>query len=127
MTVLALGAAAAAAWISPSAAADKEQTKVSFVSITPVPGTPGWYWHEGYIDSKRKCANNRKVVVYRIEAGPNEKIGSTRANGAVGAWTVTEEAVADGIYYAKAPATSECQADRSNELGIEQRRSGAGG
>jgi hypothetical protein len=116
-TILATAVVTAAAGFAATgaSAADKADTHVSFVSATPHGGD---YWYEGYIDSTKKCADNRKVKVYRIANGPDIKIGVTRANGAVGAWNVMHPA-ADGAYYAKAPGTDECKGDTSDELVIE--------
>ena len=99
-----------------ASAADRENTNVSFVSITPQGGD---YWYEGFIDAKKKCADDRKVIVYRIENGPDIKIGATKANGAVGAWNVMHPDTADGAYYAKAPKTEECKGDTTDELVID--------
>lgn len=123
-TILATAVVTAAACFAATgaSAADKADTHVSFVSASPHGGD---YWYEGYIYAnedfdyaKKKCADNRKVKVFRIANGPDIKIGVTRANGAVGAWNVMH-AAADGAYYAKAPATDECKGDRSDELVIE--------
>jgi len=123
-TILATVVVTAAACFAATgaSAADKADTHVSFVSASPHGGD---YWYEGYIYAnedfdyaKKKCADNRKVIVFRVANGPDTKIGTTRANGVVGAWNVMSPA-ADGAYYAKAPATDECKGDRSDELVIE--------
>lgn len=106
-----------------ASATGEASTHVSFVSITPQGED---YWYEGYIYAnedfdyaKKKCANSRRVIVYRVANGPDIKIGATKANGAVGAWNVIHPDTADGAYYAKAPATDECKGDRSDELVID--------
>ena len=114
-TAAALGALALTA--IPAEAGDKAKTEVSLVAIVPI-GMAG-YSYEGTIQSKKKCADKRKVIVYRKRPGKDEKIGSTRANGAVGAWAVQHPDQADGTYYAKAPATKECEGDRSGKLSIK--------
>ncbi len=117
LVTVALGAVAlTAASALPSAAAERAKTDLEFSSITPLSGQ---WSYSGFIDSKRKCANNRKVIVFRFANGPDVKIGSTRANAAVGAWSVTHPDLPDGTYYAKAPRTSECQRDISDDLGVD--------
>ena len=60
------------------------------------------------------------MIVYRKQPSKDEKIGSTKANGAVGAWAVQHPDQANGTYYAKAPATKECEGDRSGKLTINE-------
>ena len=124
-TIIATAVVTAAAGFAATgaSAADRADTHVSFVSITSHNGDR---WYEGYIYAnedfdyaKKKCAENRKVHVFRIANGPDVKIGTTRANGAVGAWTVIHPDNVDGAYYAKAPKTDECKGDTSDELVIE--------
>ncbi len=114
-TAAALGALALTA--IPAEAGDKAKTEVSLVAIVPI-GMAG-YSYEGTIQSKKKCADKRKVIVYRKQPGKDEKIGSTKANGAVGAWAVQHPDQADGTYHAKAPATKECEGDKSGKLTIK--------
>src|SRR5215210_3333906 len=73
-TILATAVVTAAACFAATgaSAADKADTHVSFVSATPHGGD---YWYEGYIDSTKQCADNRKVKVFRIANGPDIKIG----------------------------------------------------
>ena len=117
MTVAVLGTAVLTGVVAlPSAAAERAKTDVEFSAIVPLSGQ---WSYEGFIDSKKKCADNRKVKVFRFANGPDVKIGSTRANAAVGAWSVTDPDLPDGTYYAKAPATNECEGDISNDLGVD--------
>ena len=113
-TVAALGALALTA-AAPAVAGDKEKTEVSFVAIVPA-GMAG-YSYEGTIQSKKKCADKRKVIVYRKRDGKDEKIGSTKANGPAGVWSVQHPDQAGGTYVAKAPATDICEGDK-NKLSI---------
>ncbi len=113
----ALGALALTA--IPAQAGDKEKTRVAFVAIVPI-GMAG-YSYEGTIDAKKKCADKRKVIVSRKVDGPDQKIGSTKANGSAGVWSVQDPVPADGKYFAKAPATNECEGDRDS-LSIQQMR-----
>lgn len=118
MRLLAMLAALGAAALIPimaGASDHKAETRVAFVAIVPF---GGGYSYEGTIESKRKCANGRKVVVFRVQPGKNERIGATNANGSVGAWSVQHPDTPDGTYYAKAPPTSECQGDKSGKLSI---------
>ena len=75
-----------------------------------------------WFDSRKRCADGRRVIVFRARPGKNEKIGSTRANGAVGAWSVLDSEKANGTYYAKAPETPECEGDKSGKLSIGEIR-----
>jgi hypothetical protein len=120
-TILATAVVTAAAGFAATgaSAADREPTHVSFVSIGFHNGDR---WYEGNIyanedfDQSKKCADNRKVKVFRIANGPDVKVGVTTSNGSVGSWTLIHPDNIDGAYYAKAPRTDECQADRSDEL-----------
>ena len=117
--VVALGAVAlTAAVVPPAGAADKAKTDVSFVAI--VPFGVGAYSYEGTIESRKKCADDRKVVVLKVTPGKNEKIGSTKANGAAGAWSVVDPEQADGTYYAKGAADGRVPG-RQVEQALDQR------
>lgn len=117
MTLTALGAVALTAVLaSPSAAGEKAKTDLEFSFISQVGGE---WSYSGFIDSKKKCADKRRVIVYRFANGPDVEIGRTRANAAVGAWSVEHPDLPDGTYYAKAPSTRECKGDVSDDLGVD--------
>ena len=97
-------------------AAGKAPTEVHFTTVIPTPDHGSYF--EGSIESTKKaCANKRKVVVLRRKAGKDERVGATESEprGNLGYQWVLEssEGLKDSKYYAKAPATQECQGDRS--------------
>jgi len=94
------------------------------VNLTALISTgPNSSYYEGSITSpKKSCANERKVIMYRKADGPDLKLGSTRSErrGNLGySWAIdSSEPLAEGKYYAKAPATKECASDKSPTISV---------
>jgi len=63
-----------------------------------------------------KCANGRKIVVFRVKQGGKEKIGSDTAspNANTYQWSVGNPG--NGKYFAKAKETSKCEGDISKTV-----------
>jgi hypothetical protein len=84
----------------------------------------GWApsdWFGQVKSPKHKCEIGRRVKLYRVAMGPDEKIGSGKSaegNGGNGAWTI-HEGLPAGTYYVKTPRTSECAGDRSKDFNFE--------
>ena len=96
-------------------AGGKAPTTVHFTNLYPT--GPDSSRYEGSIESpKRACENDRKIKVFKQRSGADKLIGSTRSQprGQLGYEWVLEvsERLKEGTYYAKAPATDRCKADR---------------
>jgi hypothetical protein len=100
-------------------AADKTKTTVTIDSAFLASGETHW---AGDISSPRKaCKDNRRVLIFRVRDGADQKIGSTRSyKGSAQPgyfWTYSEPGAApDGKYYSKVKPTDACQGDRSKNL-----------
>lgn len=72
----------------------------------------------GYVKSPKpnRCANGRKVVVFKKRPGDDERIQSDTAqpNGDRYMWSIGNPGVS-GTVYAKAPKIDGCEADKSPE------------
>jgi hypothetical protein len=96
------------------------------VHLTTLMATgPDSSYYEGSIESpKKSCANDRKVSMYRKADGPDLKLGTTRSErrGNLGySWAVeSSEPLAEGGYYAKAPATKECAGDKTPTIRVAE-------
>jgi len=70
----------------------------------------------------RATAKGRRVFIFRVRSGKDEKIGSTRSRKATGTknfypFSYSEPGVARfGEYYAKVKPTDTCEGDRSGTL-----------
>jgi len=63
----------------------------------------------------KKCASHRLIRVFKQKTGPDKLIGSDEASkehGGVADWSIGNPGV-NGKIYAKAPATEDCEADKS--------------
>ena len=104
-----------------AAAAGKAPTTVHFTHAIPT-GEDGSYFEGSIVSSKKACKNDRKVVVVRRLEEGNEKVGSTQSekNGNLGYKWVLErpEVLTPGTYFAKAPATDDCKADKSPDVPV---------
>ena len=102
-----------------ASAADKARTTVKLSSVTLGAGQTSW---GGAISSPSKaCKNKRRVLVFRVRKGKDEKRGSTKSYKGIVAkgyfWSYSEQGAApDGKYYAKVKPTDECQGDRSKTI-----------
>jgi hypothetical protein len=114
-------AAAIAVVFVPVAEAGKARTTVTLDNIEVTPGETLW---TGDIFSPRKaCKNRRRVFVYRVRAGADEKRGSTlsyKGKAQPGYfWVYEEEGIPPtGGYYAKVKPTARCKGDRSPTLSL---------
>ena len=103
--------------MAPSAGAGgKGETEVHFTTLMSTGSDSSYY--EGSIEStKKSCAKDRKVSVYRKADGPDLKLGTTRSErrGDLGfSWSIeSSEPLSLGKYYAKAGSTNECAGDKS--------------
>ncbi len=100
---------------SASAAGDAG-TRVTLDNIQVTPS--GTIWTGDIFSSKKACKNKRRVIVYRVRDGADEKRGSTlsyKGSAQPGYfWVYEEEGIArPGNYYAKVRRTDGCKRDRS--------------
>lgn len=98
--------------------AAKADTRVTFDHIQPTP--TGTIYTGDIFSPKRACKNNRRVFVYRVRAGADEKLGSTlsyKGSAQPGYyWGYQEEGPnrpPAGNYYAKVRPTDACKGDTS--------------
>ena len=102
--------------------ADKAKTRVTIDSAFFLPGETQW---AGDIFSPRKkCKDNRRVRVFLVQPGADEKIGSTRSFKGKAQpgyfWVLSEPGRAeDGSYYSKVGPTRRCKGDRSPAIPLE--------
>jgi hypothetical protein len=108
-----------AVFASTSTADGKTRTTVTLDGIFAVPIETHW---DGDLKSARKaCKKRRKVQVFRVRPGADQKIGSTRSykgkvdNGYY--WSLVKDGIAPaGDYHAKVRPTDKCRGDRSPTL-----------
>jgi hypothetical protein len=106
----------AMAFVPAASAGAKANTRLTFDSIVVTPSETIW---AGDIFSPRKaCKNQRKVLIFRVRDGADQKRGSTRSYKGTDQpgyyWVYREEGLAPrGGYYAKVKPTDVCQGDRS--------------
>jgi hypothetical protein len=119
-----LVALAAAATCVPVAWAEgNANTRVTIDSAFVLPGETQW---AGDIFSPRKvCKNDRRVLVFRVRSGQDEKIGSTRSYKGTAQpgyyWVLSESGLAPaGSYYSKVKPTDRCQGDRSAAIPLDR-------
>ena len=114
-----LAMAIALACAPAASAGGKANTKVTIDAVFLGPGETQW---AGDIFSPRKrCKNERRVLIYLTRSGADEKVGSTKSyKGSAQPgyfWTYSEPGAApQGKYYAKVKPTDACQGDRSESL-----------
>jgi hypothetical protein len=97
-------------------AGGKAETRVTLDNIEITPG--GTIWSGDIFSSARSCKNNRRVYVYRVLDGADEKRGSTLSYKGTDQpgyyWLYEEDGIPpSGKYYAKVRPTDDCQGDRS--------------
>ena len=110
--------AAVAMWVGVSSASSAEdaRTKVTFDFIQTTPG--GTIYTGDIFSSEKKCKNKRRVTVFRVLEGADDKLGSTlsyKGSDQPGYyWAYEEDGFPpDGDYYAKVRPTDGCKGDRS--------------
>lgn len=96
-----------------ASAAGKAETKVT------IKGGPDFY---GYVKSSdpANCAEGRTVKLFKLVDGQKELIASdtASANGARYMWSTGNTGAGNGKYFAKAPATPDCRADKSKVVQV---------
>ena len=101
----------------PTASAGNADTRVTLdphIEITPY----GSIWTGQIASSKKSCKNKRQVIVYRVRAGQDKKLGSTLSHKGLASpgyyWGYDEDGIAPaGKYYAKVLPINGCNGDRS--------------
>ena len=102
--------------VSAASAANRAGTRVTLDNIEVTPTST--IWTGDIFSSKRSCKNNRRVIVYRVREGRDQKRGSTlsyKGSAQPGYyWAYEEEGIPPaGNYYAKVRPTENCRGDRS--------------
>jgi hypothetical protein len=111
-----LVAAFAVSSVPAALAADKTPVAVFFDGAFIKSGETVW---QGDVFGPKACAKGRRVFIFRVRAGRDAKIGSTRSRRATGTenfypFTYSEPGVArSGEYYAKVKSTETCKRNRS--------------
>jgi hypothetical protein len=113
-----LVAAVAMVCVPAASAAGKADTRVTLdphIEVTP----SGSIWTGKIFSSKTSCKSERRVFVYRVRAGQDDKLGSTLSHKGIASpsyyWGYDEAGIApNGKYYAKVLPTNGCNGDRSN-------------
>ena len=105
---------------APSAfAGGKANTRLTLDNIQSFPtGGISTTWSGDIFSSERDCKNKRRVIVYRVLEGADEKRGSTlsyKGSAQPGYyWLYNEEGIPPaGDYYAAVKPTANCKADSS--------------
>ena len=109
------------ALVAGAAPAAKDTGKTAATTVT-IENWPGGLTGKVRSPNSARCAEGRRVVVYRVRGAKpglkqDERVGATRAKGAVGEFGWTVESEADGRFYAQAKAKKGCKAARSAVLG----------
>jgi hypothetical protein len=100
-------------------AAGKADTRVTLDNIQTFPtGGITTVWTGDIFSREKECKNRRRVTVYRVLDGDDEKRGSTlsyKGSAQPGYyWIYSEEGVPPaGDYYALVKPTDDCKADRT--------------
>jgi hypothetical protein len=114
---------AAAMFCVPAASASgKADTRVTLDFIQPTPEST--IWTGDIFSSKKSCKNKRRVIVYRVLEGTDEKRGSTLSYKGISQpgyyWSYEEELIPPaGDYYAKVRPTEDCKGDSSPKYNFE--------
>jgi hypothetical protein len=103
------------------ALAVKRTARVAATTVT-IGNWPGGLMGEVQSANSARCADGRRVVVYRArgtkpDPAKDERVGTTRAKGAVGEFGWTVESEGSGSFYAQAPAKKGCAAALSPVVG----------
>ena len=101
-------------------AAGKAGTRVTLDAIQIQP--TGTIWTGDIFSPKKACKNKRKVIIYRVRAGADQKRGSTRSYKGKAQpgyfWAYVEDGIPPaGNYYAKVLPNRRCKGDRSPQPG----------
>ena len=102
--------------VSAASAADKVGTRVTLDNIEITPS--GTIWTGDIFSSKKSCKNKRRVIVFRVRDGADQKRGSTLSYKGIAQpgyyWAYEEDGIPPaGDYYAKVRPTEDCRGDRS--------------
>lgn len=112
-----------AAMLVPAAgAAGKTNTKVTMDAAFYASGQT--HWAGDIFSPKKKCKNERRVLIFRVRPGADQKMGSTKSFKGISQpgyfWTFfIEGAAPTGNYYAKVRPTTACKGDRSENLKLQ--------
>ncbi len=116
--------AAALVCVPSASAAGKAGTRVTLDNIQSFP-TGGIFtvWSGDIFSAEKECKNRRRVIVYRVLDGADEKRGSTlsyKGSDQPGYyWLYEEDGVPpEGDYYAKVNPTDDCKPDRTSIYGF---------
>ena len=77
------------------------------------------HWAGDIFSPSKECKNKRRVLIFRVRDGADQKMGSTRSFRGITDrknyfWTYFQQGAAPrGKYYAKVKPTDTCQGDRS--------------
>ena len=78
---------------------------------------------DGEVKSNKedKCANGRKVTVFKEKSGKDQKVGSdvAQANGGGYQWFVVDK-TASGKYYAKAGNVNGCDKEKTKTVAVQR-------
>ncbi|UJA20859.1 hypothetical protein HJD18_11980 [Thermoleophilia bacterium SCSIO 60948] len=109
LLVIALAALTALLIVSPSALA-AGSTKVTIQAQT------SGFFGQVKSNKEQKCANGRKVKLFKVKSGKDKKIGSdiAQANGDGYMWSIG--ASGGGDYYAKAGRVDGCDPGKSKTI-----------
>jgi hypothetical protein len=66
--------------------------------------------------NENKCANGRKIKVYKVKNGEKEYVLSDTAQANNDEYQWNAGNVGNGRYFAKAPETNKCEADKSKTV-----------
>jgi hypothetical protein len=114
--LLVVGVVAVACVLAPSASArGKAATKVTMDAAFTVPVET--QWAGDIFSSRRACKNKRRVLVFEVRPGADQKVGSTRSYKGKAQpgyfWTMGKDGAYPGTFYAKVKPTDRCKGDRS--------------
>ena len=100
----------------PAAWAAKDPVAIFYDGAFYKSGETVW---QGDVFGKKACAKGRRVFIFRVRSGKDQKIGSTRSRKSTGTknfypFSYSEPGVAPfGEYYAKVKPTDTCKGARS--------------
>lgn len=108
-----------AAAVTAAPAEGKTATKLTIDSAFYASGQT--HWAGDIFSAKKACKDDRKISVFRVRSGDDQKVGTTRSfKGEVDNnyyWThYVDGAAPRGKYYAKAPATKSCEGAKSGKI-----------
>lgn len=111
--------ASAVACVPAAWGAGKTNTTVTIDAVFL--GAGQTHWSGDVLSPRRVCKNGRRVLIFRVRDGADQKVGSTRSKKGIADngyyWTFYKDGAAPrGRYYAKVKPTDTCQGDRSANM-----------